>query len=79
MLVNEIFNKKGNKSDQFLLQFNENNSQKEIIKYRSKLPEDAMEEYDKIVDENEYSLYFYSNEIYDILLNRLAKRLNKKF
>lgn len=77
--LNEIFNKKGNKSDQFLLQFNENNSQKEIIKYRSKLPEDAMEEYDKIVDENEYSLYFYSNEIYDILLNRLAKRLNKKF
>jgi len=76
--LNKIFSEKGNKTDQFLLQFNENSSQKEIIKYRGRLPKDVLAEYDKIEDENEYSLSFNSDDIYEILLKRLAKRLNKK-
>lgn len=77
--LNKIFFEKGNKTDQFLLQFNENSSQKEIIRYRNKLPKDAIEEYDKIEDKNNYYLIINSVSILEVLLKRLAIRLNKKF
>lgn len=74
----KIFSEKGNKKEQFLLQFNENSSEKEIKRYKHNLPEDVKKEYIKIKDDNEYNLTIYGKDIFEILIKRLAKRLNKK-